>query len=202
MNVTSSDSAQIQVTQEVITTTRPGHALLLDDRSPVGAVLAADAYAHTKAEKETDRSETAEKSRPFVSDRYLKKANFGLTDDEIDAYHEGRADPLEAQGVNLAERQPPGIGDLVYSLATGEGPYSLLEYEQRDVSVDGGGTRRVVCGLCRTGSGGYKSIPLADLALHYIGRPIVKKRRRWLPVFVVLTSSLVGSLVALAYYVL
>lgn len=213
VNVTSNDSAHVKITPEVVTITRPGHGLIMNDNgSPVAATLAADLYSHglidhtaiehtSTPTKETDRSEAADTPRPFVSDRYLKKASFGLSDDEIDAYHETRSDPLEAQGVKLSERQPPAIGDMVYSLATGEGPYSLLEYQQHEIDLTDGGKSRLLCGLCRTDTGGYKIIPLADLALHYDGRPIVKKRRPWLVPLVILGSSLVGSLVAAAYFI-
>jgi len=153
-------------------------------------------------EEVVDVSETggAPRAQLFVSDRYLKKAQFDLSDDEIDAYQEGKDDPLAEQGVELSRRQPPGIADLVYSLSTGEGPYSLLEYQQREVRIEGGGQTRVLCGLCRTAAGRYKTIPLADLAIHYAGRPVVKKARKWiLPVVVVLTSSAVSAAVSLAY---
>jgi len=199
-------------TPEVAIKTPAGHEVIMNDsQNPVVAALTADIYnshTHTMSDYagvfETVAAEpgarTEPSPRPFVSDRYLKKASFSLSDDEIDAYHKERPDPLEAQGVRLSEREPPAIADMVYSLATGEGPFTLLDYEQQDVTLDDGSTRRVMCGLCRTTAGGYKSVPLADLALHYDGRPIIRKRRSLLIPLMILGSSLMGSLVALAYF--
>lgn len=149
-------------------------------------------------------AEDEEVKLPFVSDRYLKKAMYNLSDHEINDYHTDRPDPLEAQGVNLAERQPPAIGDLVYSLATGEGPYTLLEYKDHEVKLDDGGVNRLLCGVCRTGSGRYVSLPLADLSNHRTARPKTTTRRwgRVASVIVMLAASIAGSAIAVAYHML
>ena len=127
---------------------------------------------------------------------------YSLSDADIDAYHEDRPDPLEAQGVNLSERQPPAIGDLVYSLATGEGPYTLLEYKDHEVKLDDGGVNRLLCGICRTGSGRYLRLPLADLANHWSARPKTSTRRwgKIATVIAMLAASIAGSAIALVYY--
>ncbi|MGD9729203.1 MAG: hypothetical protein AB7L09_03305 [Nitrospira sp.] len=132
---------------------------------------------------------------PFVSDRYLKKAQFGLTDAEIEADAAERGDPLESLGFKLSMRQPPAIADQVYSLATGEGPMTLLEYKYQKINVDEN-PHRILCGICRTSRGNYVSIPLADLALSArptrprIGRP------HWSILFLMMVlSATVGSAV-------
>lgn len=187
-----------------LTTTESSDVVWVDakPRAP-DVVHAVEATVDITETAEVDHGgleETPEKQRPYVSDRYLTKAQFGLSDDEIDLYQESRPDPLEARGVDLSRRQPPGIADLVYSLSTGEGPYSLLEYQQHDIQLETGGQIRVLCALCRTAAGNYRILPLADLAIHYAERPVVKRARRWaLPLMVVLCSSAVSAAVSLAY---
>lgn len=216
VNLTSNGSAQVTLTPNTVVVTQPGHGLVMDDQAADKIEIkgepkklnakwslehTADLASQYGVEINSNREEAAEKTRPFVSDRYLQKALWGISDDEIDDYRKNRPDPLEAKGVKLSERQPPAIGDLVYSLATGEGPYSLLEYQQHEVALDDGGTTKLLCGLCRTAGSRYKIIPLADLALHWAGRPVVQVKRRWVaPALMVLASSLIGSLAALAYF--
>jgi len=138
-------------------------------------ILDGETVVITDGPATTEASESqgvgTEKSRPYVSDRFVMKAQFGLSDDEIDAHQEGRPDSLEAQGYSLADRQPPGIGDLAYSLSTGDGPYSVIDYAQRELGVAGGGKVRTLCAILRDSRGHYQSAPLADLALHWAGRP-------------------------------
>ena len=134
--------------------------------------------------------------QPFVSDRYLKKALYGLSDDEINSYHEDKPDPLELRGVNLAERQPPAIGELVYSLATREGPYTLIEYKDQEIKPDNGILSRVLCGLCRKNSGKYLSIPLADLVTYEGDNSLL--RQQWSKsktLLVMISISILGSIV-------
>ena len=52
--------------------------------------------APVTAEASESQGVGTEKSRPYVSDRFVMKAQFGLSDDEIDAHQEGRPDSLEA----------------------------------------------------------------------------------------------------------
>lgn len=148
----------------------------------------------------TKREEAAEKTRPYVSDRYLKKALYECSDDEIDAYQAENPDALELKGVDLSKRQPPAIGDLVYSLATGEGPYSVLEYVHQEVKVDGVGSTRVLCALVRTSTGRLKSIPLADLAHHQRKMPELVSRSWIWSGLASVAAAMVGSGIALALY--
>jgi len=138
---------------------------------------------------------------PYVSDRFLKKALYGLSDAEIDSYHENKPDPLEASGINLSERQPPAIGDMVYSLSTGAGPYSVIDYMHREVKLEGGETQRVLCALLRSDEGKYLGIPLADLALHFSGRAAVAKKRNWVwSSLMAVMAAVVGSGIAIGLY--
>ena len=100
----------------------------------------------------------------FVSDRYLKKAQFDLSDEEIDAYAETQEDPLETRGVDLSRRQPPAIAAQVYSLSTGDGPLTLLDYKDQEIKVDGN-KHRILSGVCRSQKGRYVTLPLADLTI-------------------------------------
>lgn len=172
----------------------------------IGALneLAVDGRGDADVVESPQREEAAEKPRPYVSDRYLKKAQFGLSDDEIDAYHANRPDPLESRGVKLSERQPPAIGDVVYSLSTNDGPYTVLDYANRDVKVSNEGDIRatVLCALLRTTKGDYKSLPLADLAVDYEDRPVKKSESSIWPILMAVTSGLLGSGLALSYFAL
>lgn len=150
--------------------------------------------------KSKNKPKALKKETRYVSDRYLKKALYGLTDDEINAYHDENPDPLEAQGVNLSDRQPPKIGDLVYSLATGEGPYSLLEYQQHEVGLEGGSKTKLLCGLCRTKTGDFEAIPLADLAVNWDERPITEKPSVLVPLVMAVISAAIGSALVVGSY--
>jgi len=191
VNITSNTSADVKLTSEVAIITQMGHGLV-DDDSPIEEV-----------QIKSNRSETPTPPRPFVSDRYLKKAVWSLSDDEIDAYHSDQSDPLEAKGVNLSERKPPAIGDAVYSIATGDGPFTLLDYVQKDIKFDDDRIHKVLCGLLRAKTGKPTSIPLADLALHYAGRPATpEKSTSMLWPVMMIGSSILGSAVAIGFYIL
>lgn len=154
-----------------------------------------------KVEIKKARVEMAEKLRPFVSDRYIKKAVFGLTDNEIDADHEENPDLLTTEKVKLSERQPPGIGDLVYELSSGQGPYTLVDYVRKTIKLDGGDSHGVFCGIVRTAKGDLIRIPLADLAHHWADRPVAKAKSKWLrTVVMMITSSAIGSAAIIACY--
>lgn len=181
----------------IISATGTTNAINITCTTPVGASIIWD--DQTKAES----AEVVEKPLPFVSDRYLKKAVYSLSDDEIDEYHKNHPDPLQEKVFNLAERQPPGIGDVVYSLSTDEGPFTVIDYTQKSVSVDGANIN--VChGVVRNDEGKLINIPLADLAIHYPARPKkTKLTGHWLwPVFVVVTASIIGSTLAIAQFAL
>lgn len=141
------------------------------------------------------REEAAEKPRPYVSDRYLKKAQFDLSDEEIDVYAEGKDDPLVSLGVDLSRRQPPAIADLVYSLVTGQGPMTLLEYQDKEIKVEGE-KKRILCGLCRTKKGKYVKVPLADLAVEYPGREVAGGSF-WRTALMMLAAGIGGSVIGL-----
>jgi hypothetical protein len=143
------------------------------------------------------RQDFAEKIRPFVSDRYIKKAVFGLTDDEIDADH--AENPEQMEDVKLSDRQPPAISDLVYSLATNEGPYTLVDYARKKIKLDDGSEHDVFCGIVRTDKGKHISIPLADLALHWAERPVVEPKKLRVGLMMV-ASSVIGSAIGIACY--
>jgi hypothetical protein len=145
----------------------------------------------------TNGSKSA-KERPFVSDRYLKKAVFGLNDDEIDEDSKSHEDGLAVKGMNLADRRPPGIGELVYSLATNRGPYSLLDYGNMTVKLPDGESRSIFCGIVRTAKGDHIKIPLADLANHWGDRPVEKTPSRWPRLLGMIASSIIGSAIVVA----
>jgi hypothetical protein len=131
----------------------------------------------------------------YVSDRYLKKAQFDLSDEEIDAYAKESEDPL-VPWMNLSKRQPPAIGDLVYSLVTGKGPMSLLEYQDKEIKVEGE-TKRILCGLCRTQDGKYVKEPLADLDVEFPNRARPKRWATWKVGLAMILSGIVGSAISL-----
>jgi hypothetical protein len=140
--------------------------------------------------------------QPFVSDRYLKKALYGLSDDEINSYHVNKPDSLELLGVNLADRQPPAIGELVHSLVTQEGPYTLIEYKDQEIKLDNGNLSRVLCGICRKGSGEYTSIPLADLTSCWDGYEVsVVNRLSYLSTLLIMAGVSI-SVASIAYFIL
>lgn len=141
---------------------------------------------------------TEKPERPFVSDRYLKKAMFDLNDDEIDQDAEATDDQLETEGFRLSERKPPAIGDLVYSLATNRGPYSLIDYGKKEVTFPDGDTVTVLCGLVRTAKGDHIKIPLADLANHWGDRPTEK--RKWSGFMKMIGAAIIGSAIVVGHY--
>jgi len=151
-------------------------------------------------EIQRSRQELAKKLRPFVGDRYIKKAVFGLTDNEIDADHAEH--PEQQEDMKLSDRQPPAISDLVYSLATNEGPFTLVDYARKTIKLDDGESHGVFCGIVRTDQGNHISIPLADLALHWAGRPVVKKTRWVRTAAMMIASSVIGSAIIVAWYLL
>ena len=155
--------------------------------------LVDDCGEDSQDDVEGDMEVSMPSEHPYVSDRYLKKAQFGLTDKEVSAYSVGKEDPLEAMGVVLSMRQPPAIADLVYSLATGEGPMTLLEYAEREIKLEDG-VYRILCGICRNERGAYTALPLADLATHYVGRAVPDRdTKSWFKLALMMLASGVGG---------
>ena len=140
--------------------------------------------------------------RPFVSDRYLMKAIFKLTDDEIDAARANEPDPLEGKGVNLSERRPPAIADEVYSLSTGKGPFTLIDHVSKSLSDEDGASHTVVCGLLRNAAGKLVVVPLADLVLASPDRELRRPSKgSWVMLTLAMILSLaIGSGIALGYF--
>jgi hypothetical protein len=108
--------------------------------------------------------------RPFVFDRYIKKAIFGLSDDEIDALDQ------EGETFELSNRNPPGIGELAWSLSSQTGPFVVVEYVREKVKV-GKQVHDVWHALVKTPKGGFVSLPLADLVSFKEELPPEKKSR-------------------------
>jgi hypothetical protein len=104
-----------------------------------------------------NRAEAAMKIRPFVSDRYILKAIFKLSDDEID-----KLDREKEKKYKLSNRNPPGIGDIAWSISDKKGPYVVVEYDQREIKADGGSCK-VWHAIVKTPKGKFSAIPLADL---------------------------------------
>ena len=149
----SLENAQDIASQHGVLLTPAQHAMV--DHTSVPMALTPEQIADL--EIKNNRADLANKLRPFVPDRYLKKALFDLTDDEIDALEENTP---------LSGRQPPAIGDSVYSIATCEGPFTLLEQVSKNIKDSDGVEHRVLCGLLRTKRGKLRTIPLADLDTH------------------------------------
>ena len=112
-------------------------------------------------------------ARRYVSDRYVMKAIWGLTDEEIDrvSRETDHKDLLETMGVDLSRRQPPAIASKVYSMSTGEGPFTLVDYKDTYMSV-GRESHKVLCGVCRNDRGKLQAIPLADLTTDWTESPV------------------------------
>jgi hypothetical protein len=117
--------------------------------------------------------EAAMKFRQFVSDRYIQKAIFKLTDDEIDQIAaqrtaEGKLDPVIEHGGGAEDNDPPEVGSTVYSRVTREGPYTVTDFTMAKIRVnpDDADLAQVIstwCGVLRTPNGDYISIPVGDL---------------------------------------
>jgi hypothetical protein len=92
---------------------------------------------------------------------------------------------------------------MVYSLSTGAGPYSVIDYMHREVKLEGGEAQKVLCALLRSDEGQYLGIPLADLALHFSGRPAVAKKRNWIwSSLLAVMAAVIGSGIAIGFYTL
>lgn len=122
-------------------------------------------------EVNTARVEFAMKTSPFVSDRFLQKAVFKLTDDEIDALaveraKEGKVDPVIEHGGAAEGNEPVQVGTSVYSKVTREGPFTLTDFTMANIKVGEGDTamvHRTYCGILRTPTGHYITVPVGDL---------------------------------------
>lgn len=116
-------------------------------------------------------AEPTMKSRPFVSDRYIQKAIFDLTDEEIDAVAERRAaegyvDPVIKHGGGAEDGDPPEVGKTVYSRVTRDGPYTVLDFTMAKIMVGDGPTAQIHqtwCAVLRTQAGNYIHLPVGDL---------------------------------------
>lgn len=128
-------------------------------------------YEATQSESISAQVEFAMKVRPFVSDRYIQKAIFKLSDDEIDGLAEqraaqGKVDPVIEHGGGAEDNDPPEVGCTVYSKVTRDGPYTVLDFTMaRIVFGDGDArqTHQTWCGVLRTSDGSYIHIPVGDL---------------------------------------
>lgn len=127
----------------------------------------------TQNEIDTARLEFAMKVRPFVSDRYIQKAIFKLSDDEIDELAKareaaGKVDPVIENGGGAEDNDPPEVGNTVYSKVTRDGPYTVADFAMARVRVNEGNLATVQdlsmwCGILRTTDGRYINIPVGDL---------------------------------------
>lgn len=117
------------------------------------------------------RLEFSMKIRPYVSDRFIQKSIFKLTDDEIDAMaaqraKEGKVDPVIEHGGAAEGHEPVQVGTTAYSKVTREGPFTVADFTMADIKVGEGETamlHKTYCGVLRTESGRYITVPVADL---------------------------------------
>lgn len=115
--------------------------------------------------QETTEAQPAQKEetppRPLVPDRLIKKAVWKLTEDEVNETAEET--DLTIALTKLSDRDPACVGDRVYSLATGRGPFTLVEYSQKNIKSEDGESYRVFVGVLLDADGKCVSLPAADL---------------------------------------
>lgn len=138
--------------------------------------------SETSAEVAATRMEFAMKVRPFVSDRYIQKAIFKLTDDEIDQMAEqkvleGKVDPVIQHGGGADGNEPPEVGVTVWSKVTGQGPFTVMDFTMAKIKVNDGELAQIhqtYCAVLREKSGRYITVPVGDL----VKRPPESDRSR------------------------
>lgn len=166
------------------------HKTILEDT----AIIDSRKVFQEDKQNEQNSAHSSNSRRPFVPDRFLKKALWGLSDDEIDS----EANKTSTQITNrLSDRDPPAVGDLVVSVSTGDGPYTLLDYAHREIQVDHESKHRVYCGIIRSSSGRCSSVPLADLI---VCKELPQRRSKWLDRIITILSAIL--LCGLIYFAL
>lgn len=133
-------------------------------RTPPIARPSGDNNSHEHVDHQV--REFAMKVRPFVSDRYIQKSMFNLTDDQIDdlATKKNEVDPVIAAGGGQDGRDPPEVGATVRSKSTGDGPFTVVDFTNSKIIIGEEKQEHLTwCGVLRTTSGNYTTLPVADL---------------------------------------